>query len=292
MLHKSCLSLGAAAALVLMTSACQMKPTRGSESQTRQFSVVMDKATKPIEINGLVVVLDTRSAFDYGLNRVENSIHFPWFNLAEKEDTGELMRDPRKAVQRLALAGLNPATPVIVVGYGAAGKGEEGRLAWNLLYLGFQDVQVASFDLLRKAWSQQGTPPPQNVTPWAPAPRGDLVVSLKEFRQLARDPMGRRDKHVWLIDVRSEREYFNREPGAPLVPDVGALNVPWTEFFTAQGRPNSKIRARLEALGIKPDHRVILVSQRGVRSGAVAYALGALGYTHAQNFVSGWRAYE
>lgn len=271
--------------LVFTLIGCQQTPTKTTTTQTREFELVHAKTGKPLEIaGGLTAVLDTRPAFEYGLNRIENSIHFPWSNLAEKEDTAELLRDPRKAARRLALVGLNPATPVVVVGHGRQGAGEEGRLAWNLLYLGFRDVQVANVTYFRKNWTQNNSAPPENVPEWDASPRAELSVGTDEFRRLAADPRGRLDKRIWLIDVRSPREYMAKD-----TPNVGALNVEWKEFYKEDGRPDPAIRAKLEAVGVKASDQVVLVSQRGVRSAAAAYALTALGFPHARNLLGGWR---
>jgi hypothetical protein len=50
------------------------------------------------------------------------------------------------------------------------------------------------------------------------------------------------------------------------------------------------VKSRLQAVGILPTDRVILVSNKGVRSGAAAYALLAIGFARVQNFTSGWNS--
>lgn len=277
--------------VVFVLAACQSQPTRVSETQIRQFDVLIEKTSKPLELNDQTVVLDTRSSFDYGLNRISGSLHFPWDSLAEDPagKKGEVLRDRRKAALRLALQGLEPKTPVVVVGY-ANGRGEAGRLAWNLLLFGFHDVQTANVDVFRKTFTRTPTPPAKNVNPWKIQERANLQIGGDEFQKLARDPKGRLGSRTFIIDVRSEKEYFNKDEKSPHAPDINAINVSWTEFYTKQGRPDEKIVARLGAVGIEPGDRVILVSQRGVRSAAAAYALIALGFRNVQNFTDGWHS--
>lgn len=278
--------------LLLLMTACQMTPTKVGESSRREFSLLVDKTKKPLVITEGTVVLDARSSFDYGLNRVENSLHLSWESLAENSQTGEVLRDKRKLATRLSLLGLQPTTSVVAVGYGLNGKGEEGRLAWTLLYLGFQDVQVAAIELLRNNLTQKPTPPPQNVPVWPVNPREGLQIGLKEFEELAANPKLRREKKIFFVDVRSQSEYFNKTPTkrGP-APDLNALNIEWKEFYTAMGRPNPAIAAKLLQLGIAPTDRVIIFSEKGVRSGAAAYALLALGFTRVQNFTGGWNQF-
>lgn len=274
--------------VVLVLAACQAAPTKVSEVQIREYDVLMDKAQRSLVLTESTVVLDTRSSFDYGLNRVENSLHMPWQTLAESEKSGELLRDQRKAALRLSLNGLQPSTPIVVVGYGLKGVGEEGRLAWNLLELGFHDVQVASVDVFRKNWTQNASPPAKNVPLWNVEARPQLEIGKEEFAKLAADPKGRVENKIWIIDVRSHKEYFNKT--GTKAPDINALNMEWKEFYTTEGRPNPRVREKLQALNIQPGDRVILISNKGVRSAAAAYALIALGYKSVQNFTGGWNS--
>ena len=264
---------------------CQTPPTRVVETGKREFVQVIEKAQRPIEIAENTVVLDARSSFDYGLNRVQNSLHFPWEKLAESQRTGEVLRDKRLAALRLSLLGLRPETPIVVVGYGPAGHGEEGRVAWNLLYLGFQDVQISAIDAFRKTMTPQETVAARNGNTWKVNLRDELQIDKADFLNWAKVPSGRPERHEVLIDVRSAKECAHRGNG---VPDLGALNIEWTQFFTGQGRPDSRFKVKLEAMGIRPESRIVLISDHGVRSSAVAYALLSLGFINVQNFPGGW----
>ena len=272
-------------AFLLLLSGCVLQPTKVSETQRREFDLLVDKSARPLEIADNTVVLDARSSFDYGLNRVANSIHFPWDSLAETTASGEVIRDSRKAGLKLALNGLRPETPVVVLGYAGGGQGEEGRLAWTLLYLGFQDVQVSVAETFRKTFTQNPTAPVKNTDPWPVSPRAEMQVSRDEFRKLMADPKGRLNTRAWIIDVRSDKEYFDKS-----TPDIHSLHMFWKEFYTVQGRPNPAVRTKLASLGIQSNDRVILVSNKGVRSGAAAYALLALGFSKVQNFTGGWKS--
>ena len=56
-------------------------------------------------------------------------------------------------------------------------------------------------------------------------------------------------KRTWLIDVRTPAEYLKKFSIA------GTVNVPWTEFYAKDGRPNPRIRATLSKVGIEADDR-------------------------------------
>ncbi len=261
--------------LCLILVGCQMEPTKVVETQSRPFMQIVEKSAKPIEIGEATVVLDVRSSFDYGLNRIANSLHFPWTNLAEHESSGEPLRDSRMAALRLSLLGVTPTTPVVIAGYGLNGKGEEGRLAWNLLLLGFQDVQVTTVEAFRRTMTQVNSPVAQNVKPWKVSLQDKLIATIL-------------DKRARVIDVRSEKEYLTpTAKQTAVLAGVNVINIEWKQFFTASGRPDVKFRDKLLSVGIHPDDRIILISNHGVRSSAAAYALLALGYSHVENFIAG-----
>lgn len=275
----------------LAFTGCTVKPTRTQESQKREFETLIDKSKKPIVLTENTVVLDARATFDYGLNRVEGSHHMTWESLSENVETGEILRDRRRLAQRLSLFGITPTTPIVVVGYGPNGDGQEGRLAWMLVYLGYQDVQTASLEMFRKNWTQKPTAPPKNVEPAEIEGNMAMVTSRDDFRRLAKDPKGRAEAKVHIIDVRNQKEYFNKSTTAKPLPDINALNIEWKEFYGTDGRPNVMLRKKIKGLGIGENDRIILVSNRGVRSGAAAYSLISLGFNRVENFLSGWRSY-
>jgi 3-mercaptopyruvate sulfurtransferase SseA len=257
--------LRALVAMLLILSGCTVTPTKTVETTHRDLVQVVEKAQKPLVITEATVVLDVRSRFDYGLNHVQNSINFLWENLAENAQTGEPLRDSRQAAMRLSLLGLRPETPVVILGYGIHGNGEEGRLAWSLLSLGFQDVQVSAIEAFRQTMTPNETPPSLNEKAWDVNPRAELQIGKNEVLNL----LDKHDTHVLVVNVGKK--------------GVGTKTLDWKNFYTAQGRPNPGVE---KLLGADKSDRIILVGERGIPSGAATYALLALGYAHVQNYVS------
>lgn len=253
-----------------LVAGCVAEPTRVREADERPFATLVDKAGRPLKLTDLTVILDVRSRFDYGLSHVRGALHLPWTALAKSEATGEPSPDMRKVSQRLSLLGLGPATPVVVVGYGNRGQGEEGRLAWNLVYLGFGDVQVASVDHFRADLTNAPTPAPANAAEWVTNPRPDLIF---------RDEWGSGGQGRHILALEGFR---------PAKTDFAVHELKWTDFFTSrEGRPNPKVVQQLGALGVRPDDMVVIAGGGPVRSAAAAYALMALGYSRVQVYFRG-----
>lgn len=252
--------------------------------------MLVEKLSKPIAIGEKTVLIDARSSFDYSMAHIPGSLNLSWTDFVNSKGPvpGLLKNDLFAETRRLARAGITPDTQVVVAGYGPNGTGEEGRLAWTLLYLGVRDVQVSQVDALGMSYSNLLNPPPKNSQPiWKPKVAAKLLADKNELLKVATSTASAR---FHILDVRTEKEYLQRDAdgGVYALPDLRAVNVPWTEFFTTTGRPNMNVVARLKGIQIQPDDRIIIISNRGVRSGAVAFALTSMGYKNVGNFAGGW----
>ncbi|RYZ74495.1 MAG: hypothetical protein EOP05_09195, partial [Proteobacteria bacterium] len=100
---------------------------------------------------------------------------------------------------------------------------------------------------------------------------------------------GQPARRLKIIDVRSEKAYLGKEGLGAVrhIPNMDALNVPWTQFFTSSLRPNVEIGAKIKAIGITPADRILVVDEAGVSSAAVVMALRAMGFDNAANVSGG-----
>jgi 3-mercaptopyruvate sulfurtransferase SseA len=199
------------------------------------------------------------------------------------------MLDARTAQRKLALLGIHPKTPVVVIGYGHKGSGDEGRLAWALLYYGVNDVQTVSVDGLDVYFTHQETPARKNAEIWDTPVRENFVMDRADFIHMAMSPRKSNEHTTYIIDVRSKDEYFNRNEDYE-TPDLHALQIDWHEFYGGDGRPQKSIRSKLHGVDVKDEDMIVLISNNGVRSCAAAYALMALGFKHVRVFLGGWDA--
>lgn len=280
---------------------CALKPTVAHENPDRKAEGINDASQtqaqvpieEPIVINERTVIIDARPAFEYSMAHIPRAINLKWSDFTEPEpepmSRGVLQRDTFAIARRLARLGLTPDSQVVVVGEGTAGQGEEGRLAWMLAYLGIKNARFAALHSLKIHLTNIATENLTSVPIWRPEPVESLNVTKAELLEVINK--AGQTKPLALIDVRSEREYLGKE-GLGLikkVPDMGAINIPWTEFFTDRLSINPSMRARLESVGIKPEHRIIVLGNDGVSSAAVTMALRAMGFSQAGNYAGGLR---
>lgn len=262
--------------LVLISlTACQQPPKTRVYRKGSQDFVAMTKSLKyPIRIDEKTKLLDARSHFDFGLSHAENSSHIKW--------DGYSITNTGKTSRRLALLGVSPDTPVVVLGDGHRGSGEEGRVAWMLMYLGIKDVQTSSLDALKLRRAKGDERNAENKENWSPKLNLHLMA---DAREVVGNAVGKKEKGIHIIDVRSPKEYFEKD-----ALEVRGVNIEWKEFFTSTGRPSLRMKNKLQNIGINPNDRIVIVSNQGLRSGAATYALTMIGFRNVGNFAAGWKS--
>lgn len=272
---------------------CQTEPTKVTETRIINFEELSKLMAAPIEIDDKTVVVDVRSSFDYTMAHIPNSINLRWEEFAQVRGPvpGLLQKDLTRLARRLALKGVGPQSRVVVVGNGLDGQGEEGRMAWTLFYLGIPRVQVAHVENFRKLMTNVQTVIPKNAEEWSPKVVNSVQAARNEILKSAMAKKGS-ESAVHILDVRTKKEYFGRKgKGFGMgykVPDLQAMHIHWKEFFTASGQIKTAMKNQLRSVGIGLNDRILVVSNQGVRSGAVTMALLALGFHRSANFTGGY----
>lgn len=278
--------------LILFLVGCQtLKPTEVYQSSELDFREMAASLRAPITITKDTVVLDTRSPLDFGLHHIPGSQNIRWdaFQSAGSPSRGVLDRDLGKITRRLALLGVQPDSQVVVVGDGLKGLGQEARVAWMLMHLGVQNVQAADINQIAAPKTHLMSPPKANVPFWEAEVVPALAALKEEILNAARL---QKPGDIHIIDARSSAEVMKKQAirGSYVTPDVGAVNIEWKEFFNKSGRPALEMRSKLKNIGIDAKDRIIVISDQGLRSAAVTYALTMIGFQNVGNYSGGWQA--
>lgn len=267
---------------------CKQAPTKVYQSVPTQ---VKESEAKDIKITDKTVIVDARPAFEYTVAHLNGAINLRPEDFTQKEAPffGYLDKDTFGLARYLASKGISPETPVVVVGRGLKGQGEEGRVAWTLKYLGVKDVRFASIDYFSMPLTSAEAPPREPTTIWKPDMDESLQVSRSEWIQAMKMPRVDMASPV-LMDVRSAEEYLGKvsSKSQKSPPDVGAINVPWTEFFQKNGLVNETVKVRLQEVGITPERKIFVIANKGIESAAVTMALRELGFSKAANYAGGY----
>ncbi|MFN7262702.1 MAG: sulfurtransferase [Pseudobdellovibrionaceae bacterium] len=269
-----------AGVLATLLAGCQTQPTRMYESSA--------KKTEAQKFSSDTVFLDARPPFDAATAPINGATNIQWSEFTEREmhRSGNLEGDLYPQARRLARLGISRETPVVILGKVHSGNGEDGRLAWTLKVMGVQNIRILAADQLSESLSQSEKKVEKTAELWKPQEVEPFIVTRREFVQRIVKP----NPQVVILDVRTESEYLGkREVGLPKkVPDVGAMNIPWTEFFKPTGEVESGIREKLAQVGVTSDKEILIISNQGIRSGAVAFALMELGFKKVRNVSGGY----
>ena len=241
-------------------------------AKSPSVAYLMERAARPLAVSEEMVVVDSRSAFDYSLARVKDSIHLRVSDLGGASLNRAKEADLRELVRRLALHGIEPSSEVLVVGPGLKGRGEEGQLALRLFFLGIERVQFVGIDFFGRRLTSELSSPRENVGVWMPELKLELMASERELEESQVNPS------IHLVDIRSEADFLRSR-------DFEAINIPWKQFLTESGRPRFELRWQLEAIGIGISDRVIVLGDRDLeedpRAASATMALLSLGYWRA-----------
>src|SRR3954469_24444214 len=77
-------------------------------------------------------ILDARETFEFSMGHIREAQPIRWEDYSQNEDPhkGALDLDAKLLARKLRLLGVEPSREVIVLGKGASGHGEEGRIGW------------------------------------------------------------------------------------------------------------------------------------------------------------------
>jgi thiosulfate/3-mercaptopyruvate sulfurtransferase len=266
--------------LALLLASCQLAPTKVKENLT-----VGPNPDHSRILTDQTVVLDVRPLFAFSTGHIPSAQSVRWDFFGVRSNPGILRPDTASIARELSLHGVSPEKHIVVVGLGRGGKGEEGRVAWMLNYLGVKNVAFArdSFFLMKRRTGEAAAI--KNAPTWNPEVDSTLLVDKNELAAAMKS--GNQDYRV--VDVRAVDDYLGKNPEAPRRPDIGAVNVPWTEFIDDNGLPNRNIANQLSSIGINRDKRVVLISEEGIGSALATQVLRELGYKSAGNFAGGFK---
>lgn len=290
--------------LLIFLSACQNLPTQVGNKTALPEASISEGDFKNF-LKKSPVILDVRSALDFSVSHTPGAILVQWQDFSQPGDAakGWLIDDEMAIARRLSLWGIDPETPVLVVGKGLNGTGEEGRVAWMLKYMGVKDVEFC-------AWTQiPATIPreegrPENKPLWKPKVQEDWLITWEEFNknvfqghglvpfsrarmqslQVGPAVSGALGPEFLVLDVSAKERQGTELSGAK----IPVKRIFWKEFFDQQGFTNEEARSILGENHINTNKIIYVINEDGVASGAVTMVLREWGFT-AKNFAGGFQ---
>lgn len=201
---------------------------------------------------------------------------------------GLVLTDRQRIAESLGRRGIDFSRPVVVIGDWRQGWGEEGRVAWTLLYFGHPRVFVVRGGY--PAWralslgttAQPGVAPPVSIASTAIRLKPRLRRTMAQVKQSSLDlaTPSTDAGHAVLLDVRQFVEYKGATPyGSRRGGHVaGAKHLHWKDLLGV------KAATKLLELGVHPDDELTAYCVAGVRSAMATLLLHDLGYSRVANY--------
>lgn len=310
---KKILALLLAALMVgsMMTGCTKQEATSGEESaQTQQTE--SDAKEEPVEeetqaaFTGAyiadpeyikskigsedVIFIDARGADAAKKGTIEGAIATAWQPLARCAEgaSGDEMWGTILPLDQLSEVlssmGITPDKEIILFSDGKDGWGDDGRIAWELLAVGFENVKIADrgFSALKEA----GVPTQKGAAEFTPA---EVTVSeLDETHLINTDALVETYDSVKVVDVRADEEYngevlYGEKAGGHL---PGAIHIRFTDLFSDDNvlKSNEEITAMFEEAGLSKDDKIVTYCTAGIRSAYMQMVLEMCGFENSLNY--------
>lgn len=264
---------------------CQQKPTQGLS--TEPIFPVKARASEMRELfKKDPVIVDVRSAFEFGLSRVPQSVHLPWQDFTQKDSDGGrvLVGNYGDWARRLATYGISPDKDVIILGDESKEEGAAGRLAWTLSLVGIDRVHPFSIQDFRQLNFNQEAPL-RNTNLWLPKTKNDLYITHAEWLVLLgqRKLMNTATSGFFKEQLLSKISRWHLIVLDSSLSDEQNLNwssvrkIKYAEVFSAKGEIAETLQAK-ELLSLDRGQLYLIVCANGVKSSALAWKMGRLGF--------------
>lgn len=295
MTKKTNLFLAFALVLASLASCAQPAPTadsgqsQGEPATPFQGSYVVNASYVAENLDSILLV-DARGENAAKKSTITGAIALDWQYLATCEDgaTGDenwgCILDLDRLNARLSEKGLDPSQEIVLFSTGPEGWGEDGRIAWELIAAGYENVKIVDggFSALEDTGldtSKGGiTPDPVQVN----------VESIDETHVINTDELKEHYEDFVVLDVRTAKEYqgatsYGEENGGHL---PGAIHLEYTSLFQGDGtlKSQEELVALFEGIGLSTEDQIVAYCTAGIRSAYMQLVLEMCGFANSQNY--------
>lgn len=287
---KKLLSISLVSLLIIsLLGGCSKSDTTDSQTPFKGDYIVDADYIKSKVGDENTIILDARGEEAAKKGTIKGATTTTWQYLAKCDEgkAGDEMwgtiLDKDELAKRLGELGLDKNKEIILFSTGQDGWGEDGRIAWELIAAGYENVKLAdgSYDYLINSGVE----------------KGDLVkldpveVKIEDIDQThiinTKELEKNYDDYV-VIDVRADKEYngatsYGEAKGGHL---PGAKHIKFTDLFNKDTTLKSvdDIKSIFEEAGIKEDDKIVTYCTAGIRSAYMQLVLEMIGYENTQNY--------
>ncbi len=231
---------------------------------------------------GALVIIDARSAADYGTAHIPGAISIQHGDFWTK---GAGLKESAAVAAKLGAAGISREKKIVIYDNTTNSWGAAGRLFWMLEYLGCTDVHLLNGGWDR--WAADNRPTQSTAVTLAAATFTPVINSaVKADSGHINSRLYDRDFAV--VDSRTDEEFtgwqlYGETRGGHI---SRAVNIPYAWFFSSDKTSlgYKELKALLESRGITQEKEVTANCTAGIRSGYTYFLLRLMGYSRCSNY--------
>lgn len=201
-----------------------------------------------------IIVVDARGEDEAKKGTVKGAVATTWQYLATCED-GEAgdanwgcILDTKRLSERLGELGLAKDKEIVLFSNAEKGWGEDGRIAWELIAAGYEDVKIVDGGI--KALKAAGVETVKGAA--EPKPVSVEIDSIDETHVINTDELKEIYDDCKIVDTRTDKEYNGKtmygEANGGHLP--GAIQIRYTDLFNSGARGAAKATQLLKEAGI------------------------------------------
>lgn len=282
------LMLVATAAMGL--TACGSKDSSGiasTEAFTGDYVVNADYVKENIDD---IILVDARGEEAAAKETIKGATALDWQTISKCADrvAGDegfgCILDAADLATVLGEKGLDPEKEIVLFSLNQEGWGEDGRIAWELVNAGYDDVKIVNggYNALLDAGfdTQEGGSKLDAVTV--------TVDSLATEHRIDTDELAQNYDSYKIVDVRSDDEYdgatdYGEAKGGRL---PGAIHIKYTDLFEEDGtlKSNDDITKMFTDAGLSEDDQIVTYCTAGIRSAYMQLIMSDCGFKNVKNY--------
>ncbi|MBV7392486.1 sulfurtransferase [Enterococcus sp. ALS3] len=236
-----------------------------------------------------IILVDARGE-EAEQSTIKGATAMSWQYLAnvEEGESGDaewgLILSPSELAERLGEKGISKEKEIILFSSTKKGWGEDGRIAWELLAAGYQNVKMVDGGF--SALKDSGLETQKGGTDLKPVEVS--IDSINNNHRILTTELEEDYQNYKIVDTRSKKEYkgailYGEQKGGHL-PD--AINIEFTSLFNSDGtlKSNNTIKKIFIDAGLSPDDQIVVYCTAGIRSAFMELIMDMTGYKNVKNY--------
>ena len=243
-----------------------------------------------------ITLVDARGEDEAKKGTVKGAIATTWQYLATCEDgaAGDenwgCILDTKRLSERLGELGLSKDKEIVLFSNADKGWGEDGRIAWELIAAGYDNVKMV--DGGWKALKDSGIK--TQFLASKPEPAEVKIDEIDYSHVMTTEELQKNYDEYKIVDVRTDEEYegailYDEAKGGHL---PGAIHIRYTDLFDDAGylKSNEELTKMFEDAGLSKDDEIVIYCTGGIRSAYTQLVMEMCGFEHTYNYdQSFWR---